>query len=182
MKRFFANLNIIKHVAQTNNLEIVPSVFPVGYANDLLYNSPNLIEGLPVTNTLLVVSNNLAPIQPSPPVAFPSVGFSDLSKWSWYDNNVAVDNGSAHVTFEQLLAGYPAPTNWWVPRLRAGIATGQPQLVLKGERGQTYSVLQSSGLSSGSAGWSTWTNIVADDATLGFAVPPGQFYRAACQR
>jgi len=82
MKRFFANLNIIKHVAQTNNLEIVPSVFPVGYANDLLYNSPNLIEGLPVTNTLLVVSNNLAPIQPSPPVAFPSAGFSDLSKWS----------------------------------------------------------------------------------------------------
>src|SRR5579859_4702388 len=57
------------------NHEVVPAVFPIGYSNDLLYNDPNLIEGLPVQNTLLVVQNGVATVQPDPPVSFPGGDF-----------------------------------------------------------------------------------------------------------
>ena len=76
---YFQNLNFIKQTATNLNLEIVPAVFPVGYANDLLFNNPNLIEGMPVSNALLVVSNGAAVIQPDPPVAFPAGGFATVN-------------------------------------------------------------------------------------------------------
>jgi hypothetical protein len=95
---YFQNLALLKQTATNLGLEIVPAVFPVGYSNDLLFNDPNLIEGLPVQNTLLVVSNGVAFIQPDPPVSFPGGDFSDLSRWSWKDSNVVADNGTARVT------------------------------------------------------------------------------------
>ena len=95
---YFRNLNTVKQAASNLNLEIVPALFPVGYSNDLLFNNPNLIEGLPVTNTLLVVSNGLASIQPDPPVSFPGGNFSNLNLWSWKDPNVVEDNGAARLT------------------------------------------------------------------------------------
>ncbi len=95
---YFQNVGILKQTATNLNLEIVPAVFPVGYANDLLFNDPNLIEGLPVQNALLVVSNGVAVSQPDPPVSFPGGDFSDLSRWSWKDANVGEDNGAARVT------------------------------------------------------------------------------------
>src|SRR5262249_32696244 len=69
--------------------------FPVGYSNDLLFNDPNLIESMPVTNALLVVSNGVAVIQPDPPIAFPGGDFSNLALWSWKDSTVVADNGTA---------------------------------------------------------------------------------------
>jgi len=95
---YFQNLNVVKQAATNLNLEIVPAVFSVGYANDLLFNNPNLIEGMPVSNALLVVSNGAAYIQPDPPVSFPGGDFSNLSVWTWHDSNVVEDNGSARVT------------------------------------------------------------------------------------
>ncbi|HWX18983.1 MAG TPA: hypothetical protein VN578_03650 [Candidatus Binatia bacterium] len=96
--RYFNNLNLIKQAATNLNLEVVPELFPVGYSNDLLFNDPNLIEGMPVTNALLVVSNDVALIQPDPPVAFPGGDFSNLALWSWKDSTVVQDNGTARVT------------------------------------------------------------------------------------
>jgi hypothetical protein len=93
---YFTNVNSIKQAATNFNLEIVPAVFPVGYANDLLFNNPNLIEGMPVTNSLIVVSNGLGYLQPATAVSLPS--FSNLSAWSWYDSTVVEDNGTARVT------------------------------------------------------------------------------------
>jgi hypothetical protein len=80
---YFNNINLIKQAGTNLNLEIVPAIFPIGYSNDLLFNDPNLIEALPVTNALLVVSNGFAVIQPEPPIAFPGGDFSNLSLWSW---------------------------------------------------------------------------------------------------
>jgi hypothetical protein len=40
---YFRNLAILKQTAANLNLEIVPTVFPIGYSNDLLFNNPNLI-------------------------------------------------------------------------------------------------------------------------------------------
>jgi hypothetical protein len=95
---YFNNLGLIKQAATNLNLEVVPALFPVGYSNDLLFNDPNLIEGMPVTNALLVVSNGVALIQPDPPVAFPGGDFSNLALWSWKDSTVVADNGTARVT------------------------------------------------------------------------------------
>jgi hypothetical protein len=53
---------------------------------------------MPVHNALLVVSNSVALIQADPPVTFPGGDFSDLSRWTWKDNNVVEDNGTARVT------------------------------------------------------------------------------------
>src|SRR5579859_3460038 len=72
---YFQNINVVKQAALNFNLEVVPAVFPIGYSNDLLYNDPNLIEGLPVQNTLLVVQNGVATVQPDPPVSFPGGDF-----------------------------------------------------------------------------------------------------------
>src|SRR6266850_6693122 len=96
--RYFQNVARIKQAATNLNLEIVPALFPVGYSNDLLFNDPNLIEGMPARDALLIVSNGVASIQPDPPVSFPGGDFSDLSRWSWKDNNVVADNGAARVT------------------------------------------------------------------------------------
>jgi len=95
---YFNNLGLIKQAATNLSLEVVPALFPVGYSNDLLFNDSNLIEGMPVTNALLVVSNGVALIQPDPPIAFPGGDFSNLALWSWQDSTVVADNGTAKVT------------------------------------------------------------------------------------
>ena len=84
---YFANVNSVKALANSLRIQIVPAVFPVGYSNDLLFNDPNLIEALPVTNSLLVVSNGIAIPQSDPPLNFRGGDFSDLSLWSWHECN-----------------------------------------------------------------------------------------------
>jgi hypothetical protein len=95
---YFRNVGKVKQAARDLNLEIVPAVFPIGYSNDLLYNDPNLIEGLPVRDALLVVTNGVALIQADPPIRFPGGDFSDLTRWTWKDDTVVADNGTARVT------------------------------------------------------------------------------------
>ena len=95
---YFGNLKHVKDLAAALGLEIVPAIFPIGYSNDLLFHDPNLIEALPVTNALLVVSNRQAVIQPDPAVIFPGGDFSNLDLWSWKDSIVIAENGAARVT------------------------------------------------------------------------------------
>jgi len=97
--RYFNNVAKVKNTAAVLELEIVPQLFPIGYSNDLLFNDPNLIEAMPVTNSLLVVSNGVALPEADPPVAFRSGGsFANLSLWDWHDTSVVEDNGAARVT------------------------------------------------------------------------------------
>ena len=106
--------------------------------------------------------------------ARPYAGICGVMYTTWEENYSDLE------TFEQLLAGYPAPSLWLTPRLLISRVGGQPRLVLEGERGQNYVVEQSQDFSN----WTTWTNVTANDATLIFA--PGStngkawFYRAAC--
>lgn len=95
---YFSNVAHVKNTAAALGLEIVPALFPIGYSNDLLSHDPSLIEALPVENSLLVVSNGLARVQPDPPVAFRGGDFSDLSLWDWKDDTVVADNGTARVS------------------------------------------------------------------------------------
>ncbi|EEF57796.1 hypothetical protein [Pedosphaera parvula] len=95
--RYFRNVDTLKKAAQKLGLEIVPAVFPVGYSNDILYQNPNLVEGLPARNVPLVVSNGVARVVPDPAIIFPGGDFADLSRWSWKDPNVTADNGTAKI-------------------------------------------------------------------------------------
>src|SRR5437899_11323399 len=47
---YFKNVGIIKQTAASANLQVVPSIFPIGYSNDLFFNEPNLIEGVTSSN------------------------------------------------------------------------------------------------------------------------------------
>lgn len=95
--RYFANLDRVKRAAMQHRLEIVPALFSLGYSNDLLWHDPNLIEGLPVTNALFVVHGGRARLTPDPPVTLPGGDFADLSRWSWRDDLVELDQGTARV-------------------------------------------------------------------------------------
>lgn len=96
--RYFRNLDRVRAAAASNRLEIVPALFSLGYSNDLLWHDPNLIEGLPVTNALFVVRGGVARLEPDPPVNLPGGDFEDLSRWSWKDNCVVADAGTARVS------------------------------------------------------------------------------------
>src|SRR6476469_1946583 len=40
--RYFKNVERVKKLAEENQLQIVPALFPIGYSNDILWHDPNL--------------------------------------------------------------------------------------------------------------------------------------------
>ena len=52
---YFKNVERTEGDREKLDLKLVPAVFSVGYSNDLLWNDPNLAEGLPVKDSLFVV-------------------------------------------------------------------------------------------------------------------------------
>lgn len=94
---YFANARRVKDEAEASGLEIVPALFPIGYSNDLLWHDPNLAEALPVRDALFVVRGGVASLAPDPAVSLPGSDMSDLSRWSWHDENVVSDGGAALV-------------------------------------------------------------------------------------
>jgi hypothetical protein len=57
---YFRRLEDIRRSCDTNNLELIPSLFSVGYGSAALAHDPNLAEGLPVENAPFVVSSGEA--------------------------------------------------------------------------------------------------------------------------
>lgn len=96
--RYFKNVERVKQLASKHQIEIVPALFSVGYSNDLLGRDVNLIEALPVRDLPLVVKNGLAVVDDPNQPKLPGGDFSDPKKWSWKDENVIFENGTARVT------------------------------------------------------------------------------------
>ncbi len=94
-RRYFDNLARVKSLAEELHLVLVPGVFPLGWSNDLLYHDPDLAEGLPVKDALFVVRSGDARLVPDPPVELPGGNFEDLGRWTWKDDTVAPDRGTA---------------------------------------------------------------------------------------
>ncbi len=46
--RYFVNVKKVQASAKRHHIEIVPTIFSIGYSNDLLFHNPNLAEALPV--------------------------------------------------------------------------------------------------------------------------------------
>lgn len=96
--RYFKNIERMKRIAVAAKLEIVPTLFSVGYSNDILSLDPNLVEALPVKNAPLIVANGVARLADPDAPTLPGGDFSNLKKWSWHDPNVVGENGTARVT------------------------------------------------------------------------------------
>lgn len=147
---YFTNVNYIRNLAASLGIQIVPAVFPIGYSNDLLFQDPNLIEALPVTNSLLVVSNGTAYPQADPPVVLRGGDFSNLALWDWKDPTVVADNGTARVTdpngqiarIVQTVQVSPFRQYHLSVRVKTQAFLGTPEVkVLAGGIGLTYNPL-----------------------------------------
>ena len=97
-KEYFRNVDRVKRIAGELHLQLVPSVFPMGWSNSLLAHDPNLAEGLPVRDQLFVVKDGKARIVADPPVSFPQGNFADLKHWSWKDDFVVADGKAARMS------------------------------------------------------------------------------------
>jgi hypothetical protein len=93
---YFQNIERVKKLAAELRLEIVPSLLPIGYSNDLLWNEPNLIEGLPVKSARFVVKGGVA--VPDSRLSFKGGSFERASDWDWKDDNMIVANGAVQVS------------------------------------------------------------------------------------
>jgi len=66
-EKYFKNVERVKKAAADAKLEIIPSLFPIGYSDGLLYHDPNLAEGVPVKNAPFLVKGKQAKLASKPP-------------------------------------------------------------------------------------------------------------------
>jgi hypothetical protein len=68
----------VKAAAARAKVEIIPSVFPIGYSNALLANDPNLAEGMPVDRAPFVVKAREARLVPDATTKVVNGGLEDV--------------------------------------------------------------------------------------------------------
>ncbi len=95
---YFKNVARTKELAEKYKLEIVPGVFPLGWSNDILWNDPNLAEGLPVRDALFVVKGGEARLVADPPLKVRGGDFADLKQWEWHDPTAVADAGAVKMS------------------------------------------------------------------------------------
>lgn len=112
---YFRRLAAIKLACERNKLELIPSVFSVGYGGGILSHNPHLAEGLPVVDAPFVVTNQEARFVPDTAARITNGGFEEFSgnkftgfgfhdepgKISFADTNT-VHGGRASLRFENF--------------------------------------------------------------------------------
>ena len=84
-KRYFNNVEKVKRIAAENNIEIIPMLYPIGWSESLLWNDPNLAEGIPVRDAPFIVRNNIATLETDP---------IPLDRWNFVDDTMTpIPNG-----------------------------------------------------------------------------------------
>ncbi len=147
--QYFKNVARVKQLAIELGLEIVPAVFPIGYSNDLLFNDPNLVEALPVRDLPLVIRGGVAEVDDPEQPLLPGGDMSDLKRWSWKDENIASENGTARIRpdgnnarLTQKLAVKPWRQYHVSVRVKTEDFKGQPEIkALAGKASLTWSNL-----------------------------------------
>ena len=76
---FFRRLEAVSRSCDQNGLDLIPSVFSVGYGGGALAHDPNLAEGLPVDDAPFVVQGGEARLAPTNPVQFANGGFEEFN-------------------------------------------------------------------------------------------------------
>ncbi len=75
---FFRRLEAVQRSCEENRLELIPSIFSVGYGSGVLAHDPNLAEGLPVEDAPFLVQGLEARLAPTSPVQFRNGGFEEF--------------------------------------------------------------------------------------------------------
>jgi hypothetical protein len=75
---YFKNLARVQKAARAAGVEIIPAVFPVGYASGILIHDPNLAEGLPVKDAPFLVKGRTAGLVQDPAVGLRNGGLEEV--------------------------------------------------------------------------------------------------------
>ena len=89
---YFQRLDQVKAVCDRLGLELIPSIFSVGYGGGALAHNRDLAEGLPVTDAPFLVRNGEARLVPDAVARIVNGGFEEYK--------VIDDDGSAYLIFE----------------------------------------------------------------------------------
>ena len=114
-KGYLENLEKIKRTCDALNIELIPSVFSIGYGGGILNHNRNLAEGLPVKDALFVVKGNEGVHIPEGNIEILNGGFEEYEgnrvknyrfhdepgKISFVDNEVK-HTGNASLRFENF--------------------------------------------------------------------------------
>jgi hypothetical protein len=76
---YFRRLEEVRKACERSGLELIPSVFSVGYGGGILGHNRHLAEGLPVNDAPFVVKNGEAQIAPDPNVRIVNGGFEEFN-------------------------------------------------------------------------------------------------------
>jgi hypothetical protein len=74
---YFRNVERVKRAAARSGIELIPTVFSIGYSNGHLAQDPNLAEGLPVVDQPYVVKNDVAALDSQPAVRLKNGGLEE---------------------------------------------------------------------------------------------------------
>ncbi len=88
--KYLAHVKRVREIAADLHLQLAPTVFQLGYSNDLLANNPHLAEGLPVRNVSFVVHGQVGRV-----AADPAANLS--AKPDWHDPTVHVHGHTATI-------------------------------------------------------------------------------------
>lgn len=83
---YVRHTELIRETANRWQLQLVPVVFPVDRADNILRAQPDLAAGVPVRNALYVIQNGTAELQADPAVTLPAL--SALDEWNNVDTTV----------------------------------------------------------------------------------------------
>jgi hypothetical protein len=124
---YFKHVEQIKALAKELKLEIIPTVFDIGYSEGILAHDPNLVEGLPVKDAPFVARGGKAEIVQDEAPALRNGGFEEARGdsavgWSFQDapgKNSFIDraekhSGSSSLRFEGDGTPNPEAPNWRV--------------------------------------------------------------------
>ncbi len=123
-ERYFKHVEQIKTLAKELKLELIPTVFDIGYSSGIFAHDPNLVEGLPVKDAPFVVKHGKADIAQDEAPALKNGGFEEArgdmaTGWGFQDGPGKVSfidraerhSGSASLRFEAA-APNPDSPNW----------------------------------------------------------------------
>lgn len=114
---FFRRLEEVRKVSEQNKLDLIASLFSVGYGGGALSHNRHLAEGVPVENALFVVDNGQARLAADPAIRIVNGGFEEyngnrLKGFSFHDqpgvisivDTQVVHSGKASLRLENFKA------------------------------------------------------------------------------
>lgn len=115
---YFKNAQKLVDACKQEKMDLIPAVFPVGYADGMLGNDPNLVEGQPVRNAPFVVHAGEAQLVADPAQTFKNggmeqatghrllgMGFQDAIGTSTFVDTQIKRSGNQSIRLENMVSG-----------------------------------------------------------------------------